>query len=679
MDGEQETGPRTTLEQALAENERLRKLLEEYEELVSAIRAQRVDAFVVESRSGKRVYAIEGADRCFRTLIETIQQGALTLDRDGLILFANSRAAAMLGRQRSQIVGTKLVEHVDEADRETFEALLRSAPSIAPLRLLARDRGRVPVRLSLEVLGIESGATFGAIVTELADPLEREHAIAAEDLARSILEQAQDAIVVCDPHGTVLRCNEAARELCDCNPLHARFEDVFPLHWSDPAHSPFATALATPQRGIKARLLRDGIAPVDVLVSAGPLRRPDGEVAGIVLTLVDLSEQQQLLASERAARAEAERANRLKDDFVATLSHELRTPLNAILGWAHLLRSRGSVGPLVDEGIEVIERNGRAQAKLISDLLDTSRMLSGKLRLELQTAEPAEIVETAIQGAVPAANAKDLRIERRLERVGPITCDPGRLQQVVANLLQNSVKFTPSGGSIDVTLRRAGDELELAIRDTGRGIAPEFLPHLFERFRQGDVGPTRRAGGLGLGLSIAKQIVDLHGGTISAASPGPGGGATFTVRIPLATRLAREAGTPAVAPVLDAHSFDDRRVLMVDDERDARELVKRVLEEYGAEVVTAGSVDEALELLPKARPDLIVSDIGMPDRDGYELLRAVRSLGPERGGDVPAIALTAFARAEDRMRALHAGYSAHVPKPIDVAELVSAVATLVRD
>jgi PAS domain S-box-containing protein len=397
-------------------------------------------------------------------------------------------------------------------------------------------------------------------------------------------------------------------------------------------------------------------------------------------------ERKALLESERAARAAAERMSEMKDEFLATLSHELRTPLNAILGWSQVLRSGPKDEADYVKGLETIERNARAQTQLIEDLLDMSRITSGKLRMDVQRLQPVTFVEAAVETVTPAANAKGIRVDAVLDpAAGPISGDPGRLQQVVWNLLSNAIKFTPRDGTVQIILERVGSHVQIRVADTGIGIKPEFIPYLFERFRQGDASTTRKYGGLGLGLSIVKSLVELHGGTVSVASQGEGTGTTVTVSLPLtavqprpgeAERAHPPAPGPAPSPKSPVSELAGLKVLVVDDQPDARELIKRVLEDCGAEVFVAGSAAAALAALPGWRPDVLVSDIGMPDTDGYELLRRIRALGVERGGKIPAIALTAFARSEDRTRALRAGFVVHVAKPVDPAELVATVASV---
>lgn len=373
-----------------------------------------------------------------------------------------------------------------------------------------------------------------------------------------------------------------------------------------------------------------------------------------------------LLDSERNARADAERNNMIKDEFLSTLSHELRTPLTAILGWAQVLRRGSRDQADLQRGLQTIERNARLQAQLIEDLLDMSHLTTGQIRLELRPLDPAGVLDAAVDGLLAAAAAKQIRIQRD-DLCGPalVQADAARLRQALCKLLGNALKFTPCGGAIWISQGRADNHVEITVRDSGIGIAPDFLPHVFERFRQADASTNRQHGGLGLGLSIARQLVEQHGGAIHAASEGEGRGACFSVRLPLAA---------ASAPALP--NLAGIRVLVVDDEADTRELLRRVLGDRGAEVLSAGGAAEALSLLKYCKPDLLVCDLGLPGKDGFDLLAAIRALGPAHGGDLPAIALSAFARPEERQRALSSGFLAHLAKPVERAELVSRVAAI---
>jgi signal transduction histidine kinase/ActR/RegA family two-component response regulator len=385
---------------------------------------------------------------------------------------------------------------------------------------------------------------------------------------------------------------------------------------------------------------------------------------------------------------DAEQANHLKDEFLATVSHELRTPLNAILGWARMLGSKQLVAGRADHALATIERNAAALAHLIDDLLDVSRIVAGTLNLMPQLVDVAAVAKAALDGLQPLAAAK--RVTLVLSPVfsaGIVNGDPERLQQVIWNLVANAIKFTPEGGRVDVHVEHDGAHVEVTVVDTGEGMSPEFLPHVFERFRQADGATTRRHTGLGIGLAIVRQLVELHGGTVHADSPGIGRGSTFTVRLPMAVAEGpiepplleeRRSLASKVARTAPVRKLDDLRILVVSDNPDGRALTSIVLTEAGASVAAVGSVSEALKAIDERRPDVLVSDIGLPDADGYALISQVRQAEAERGGFLPAVALTGYVRAEDRARILAAGFQAHVPKPVEPGELTVAIATLVE-
>jgi signal transduction histidine kinase/ActR/RegA family two-component response regulator len=397
-----------------------------------------------------------------------------------------------------------------------------------------------------------------------------------------------------------------------------------------------------------------------------------------------------LLASEREARLQAERSNRAKDEFLAVVSHELRTPLNAVLGWARLLSDGKTRDSLTQDatrrGLETIERNALAQAQLIEDLLDVSRITMGKLRLEVAPLSLVAIIGAAIESVRPAAAAKELTLDRLLDpRAGPMVGDASRLQQLVWNLLSNAIKFTPRGGQLSIVLRRLDAYVELSVIDTGQGISADFLPRVFERFEQQDASSTRAHGGLGLGLAICRHIVELHGGTIRVQSAGQTKGATFVVELPVEALHAPASSAPPAPRALPGRPADERppelvglKVLVVDDDADTRELLALVLTRCGARPMPVASAEEAVTALEREPWDVLLSDVGMPGKDGYALIRRVRSRDKERGGRIPAAALTAYARAEDRLQALNAGYQMHIPKPVEPAELVAVVAALAR-
>ncbi|HEX8144609.1 MAG TPA: PAS domain S-box protein [Pyrinomonadaceae bacterium] len=396
-------------------------------------------------------------------------------------------------------------------------------------------------------------------------------------------------------------------------------------------------------------------------------------------------ERARLYETEKQLRTEAETANRIKDEFLATVSHELRTPLTAIVGWASLLRNNKLDEDATARAMETIERNAKAQTQIIEDLLDVSRIITGKLRLEARSTELDSIIRTALEALRPAAETKELTVTAELDAAaGTVWGDPARLQQVMWNLLSNAVKFTPKGGQVEVKLRRADSQVEIVVSDTGQGISAEFLPFVFDRFRQADGSTTRAYGGLGLGLAIVRHLVEMHGGTVRAESGGKGLGSTFIITLPLmAAQAVQMDSTPPSteppeesSPVNCAPSLDDVRILIVDDEEDARIILTLIVERCGASVRAVRSAREALAALREFKPHILVSDIGMPDEDGYTLIKKVRALKPEEGGKIPAIALTAYAREEDRMRALLAGFQVHIPKPVNPAELIAVVGGL---
>jgi signal transduction histidine kinase/ActR/RegA family two-component response regulator len=430
--------------------------------------------------------------------------------------------------------------------------------------------------------------------------------------------------------------------------------------------------------------------------------RDEVVVAGLASQAAVAMDNARLYEAAKRARAEAETAaaekerlyrqaeesSRLKDEFLATISHELRTPLSAILGWARMLRMGQLAPENSTKALETIERNARAQAQLVDDLLDVSRIITGKLRMDVQPADPNTFIDAAVEAVRPAAEAKGVRVQKIID-TGPIAIpgDPVRLQQVVWNLLSNAIKFTPRGGRVQIQSQRVNSHLEIIVSDTGQGIAADFLPHVFDRFRQADQKTSRQHGGMGLGLSIVRHLVELHGGTVRAASEGEGHGSTFTVMLPITPiyQLDETGGRvhPAARDLLPpaddcTDRLDGLRLLVVDDESDTRDLLQQGLEYCGAKVKSVGTAKEALDLIMNGGSDVLISDIGMPGVDGYELIRQVRKLPPDRGGKIPAIALTAYTRTEDRLQSLRAGYDMHVPKPVELAELVAVAATVVR-
>jgi PAS domain S-box-containing protein len=517
----------------------------------------------------------------------------------------------------------------------------------------------------------------------------------------SLLNQAQDAIISTDLQGRIISWNRAAENLFGYNEqeiigeeiekLVAKREREFLPEWIEALKSGSSDA----RREMTAKR-RDGTT-FDIELSIALIKDETGsQQLGMAIIAHDISDRKQkeqqlsdLLQREQNARRSAEEASRIKDEFLATVSHELRTPLNAILGWSKLLSAGTLDEKAAARALVTVERNARSQAQLIDDLLDISRIITGKLRLEIYPLDLSRVIEAAIEAVRPAADAKGIRLQVLLDtEAGAISGDSNRLQQVFWNLLTNAVKFTPKGGRVQVRLERINSHVEIVVSDTGQGIAPEFLPHIFDRFRQADQTTTRRYGGLGLGLSIVRQLVEMHGGTVHAESEGEGKGASFVVKLPRLITIPRRE-SPAEERVHPTRSDDSvsidclpglegLQVLVVDDEADSRELLRAVLEQCGSKVTTADSAAEALAFFEADIPDLLISDIGMPGEDGYTLIRKVRSLPKEKGGRIPAIALTAYARVEDRIRALNAGFQVHIPKPVEPVELAAVVASLAK-
>ena len=515
---------------------------------------------------------------------------------------------------------------------------------------------------------------------------------------RITLASIGDAVIATDVRGIVTLVNAAAEKLVGAGPeaVGRPLGEVFRAVDEErrPVPDPVAAALAqggpTPL-GAGVILLAPAGREYVIEGSAAPIRAEGGQAQGVALVFDDRTEARRseaeraaLLSREQEARAEAERASRAKDEFIATVSHELRTPLNAVLGWSRLLRT-GRLDPAATErAMEAIERNATTQAQIVDDLLDVARIVRGRLKLDIREADLGAAVEAAAETVRPAASAKGIGLEIDVEEgAGTVRGDPARLQQIVWNLLANAIKFTPAGGRVWVQVRRLPDLIRLEVRDDGAGIDPDFLPHVFERFRQGDSSPTRAHGGLGIGLAIVRHLVEAHGGSVSASSPGRNQGAVFTVDLPTPLdaprsppRTApRSAGRPWHPPG-EVPSLSDLHVLVVDDDDDTLDALRHLLEQAGARVSTAASASSAFQTLVGEPPDVLLSDIGMPGEDGVSLIRRVRGLEPDRGGSVPAAALTAYTQPSDRERALSAGFQTFLAKPVDPRELAAAVARL---
>ncbi|HVR61940.1 MAG TPA: response regulator, partial [Polyangia bacterium] len=653
-----------------------------------------VDALVIAGQEGEQIFTLKGADHRYRQLVETMNEGAATVSADGVIAYCNLRFAEMLCRPHENVVGASLFEMVAPGSQDTAAALVRRAAggtARAELEMLTENGTVIPVYLSGTPNAAEEAAGICLIVTDLTEQKKNEELVAAERLAGSIIDQAAEALVVCDAEGRVIRSSQACHRLLRRNPVMELFTDAVPLRGvpSDGPGLPVMVARALRGEswaGVEMALDRAGAEPATLLVSIAPLLKAGGQVNGCVISLIDISARrhaesrlEELATSERRAREAAEAATRAKDEFLATVSHELRTPLSAIVGWTRLLRVGRLTGDKQEHALSTIERNAKAQAQLIEDLLDVSRIISGKLRLKIERLDLGTVVQNAVDSVQPSADAKGVQLSVELDRAaGIVMGDPDRMVQVVWNLLANAVKFTAKGGRIDVRLRRSGSDAEIAVEDTGAGIDPQFLPYVFDRFRQGDPSGSRATGGLGLGLAIVRHLAEQHGGRVTAYSDGKGRGSRFIIRMPVAGESAAdEAGATPVPRTRSASArLEGTKVLVIDDDADSRELVIQILTDAGARVLAADSTAQGLALARAQRPDVLLSDIGLPGDDGLSLIRQLRCLPGAEGGLTPAVALTGYSRAQDRTEALMAGFDMHLSKPADPGELVSVVAKL---
>jgi len=667
----------------------------------------------------RRAEAEVGRQRTwFATTLASIGDAVIAADADARVTYLNPTAEAMTGWSQGEAVGKPLHEVFNIVNEETRVTV--ESPVIKAIRqdafvglanhtlLLVRDGIERPIDDSAAPIRDENGNIVGVVLVfhEISKRRQAEQLLETSEIRyRRLFEAAHDGILILDT---------STRRITDVNPFMMGLLDYPREHfigkelWEigifrDKEANQSAMQELHEVGSIRFENLplqdRNGRRhPVEIVAN---IYREDHatviqcNIRDIAERVMFERERAALLANEQAARMEAEAANRSKDIFLATLSHELRSPLHAILGWTSILQQEGRKEEDLQEGLEVIERNCSVQAKLIEDVLDVSRIVSGKLQLEISPCDLVEVIGAAVDVVRSAADAKGIVIHTELDPSAGAraSCDANRIQQVVWNLLTNAIKFTPNGGSVRVELSRDRSATRIAVSDTGAGIAPEFLPHVFERFRQADGSTRRKFGGLGLGLSIVKHLVELHGGSVQAESAGEGRGSTFTLDLPIhavhAPREDEAAGgrdqtrTSDGAPTLPAPiRLDHLRVLVVDDEPDALRLIAKVLDEAGAHVTLAASAAEALEVLEACEqwheeggPEFLVSDLGMPAMDGFDLIRAVRSSG-HSAEDLPAVALTAFAHKDYQRRALLAGFQVHVPKPVDPHDLLAVVASL---
>jgi PAS domain S-box-containing protein len=654
----------------------------------------------------------EITSRQLAAIVTSSDDAIIGKNLDSIITSWNFGAECIFGYTAGEMVGTSVMRLIPP-DRQGEEAeilsRIRRGERFEHFETVrqGKDGRRLHVSVTVSPIKDSMGRVVGASkvardITEQKNAEERERQLLAEATTanskfRAFFEQGPLFAGVMSLDGSIIEANRLSLEACGYTKeevLGRRFWDCPWWGQSEVLMGKIKVAVARAAMGQifdeeMAYFIADGSRRM-VRLLVLPIKDDTGRVVFLAPTGTDItdlkraeSQRDELLQAERAARAIAERTSLLKDEFLATLSHELRSPLNSILGWSQIMRSDQANAEIIAQGLEVIERNARAQSQIIEDLLDMSRIISGKVRLDVQRIDLSSIVEAAVESVRPTAEAKGIRLQTVVDPLNGlvVTGDMNRVQQVLWNLLSNAIKFTPKGGRVQVLLERINSHLEISVIDTGEGIKPDFLPFVFDRFRQSDASTTRRHGGLGLGLSIVRQLVELHGGSISVQSDGPGHGSTFIVSLPLTVvhgypELEGERRHPRVATT-GAKNFDAEiagvRVLVVDDEMDARALLKRLLEDCRAEVTVAESAEEAMKLLQGGHFDVLVSDIGMPDEDGYSLIKRVRSLSSLNCGDIPAIALTAYARGEDRIKAIGAGFQMHIAKPVEPAELITMI------
>ncbi len=629
-------------------------------------------------------------ENLLRSVIESSDDAIISKDLDGVVTSWNRSAERIFGYTAEEMIGrpiTVIIPPERSGEEQEILRKLRAGERIDHFETirLHKDGSLVDVAVSISPVRSASGRIVGA--SKVArDISETKRATSADMLLAAIVSSSDDAVISKNLDGIVTSWNAGAERIFGYKAEEMIGESILKLIPAERKEEE-PKILERLRRGERVehfetvRMRKNGEL-LNISLTISPVRNASGRIVGASKIARDITELKRiahereiLLESERIARAHAEHANRMKDDFLATVSHELRTPLNAIVGWTEVLATGGEGRDEVIQGVDVIKRNAMMQAQLIEDLLDLGRITSGKMALRIEPVDPAAIVSEAIASVQHTAEAKQITLKATVNPLrGEIMGDAKRLQQIVWNLLANAIKFTNDGGRVLVTVTQVGSNIEIAVADNGRGIAPQFLPHVFERFRQADASTTRQHGGLGIGLALVKQLAELHGGTIRAESPGIGHGATFTLSLPVSIAVSTSPDFPPENAAPDSLLLTDLsglKVLAVDDDTDSVEVVKRILSARGAQVRTANSVAGAMEVLPTFIPDVILSDIGMPRQDGYEFIQRLR----ERPGfsGIPAVALTALARAEDRTRALNAGFQSHIAKPLAAAELVAVV------
>jgi PAS domain S-box-containing protein len=630
-------------------------------------------------------------------LIDLSYEPIFTWHFDDGIMEWNKGCEQLYGYDRTEAIGKDShdllkTESPSSSHTDYLDTLKQTGQWSGVLRHLARDGSEVWVESRQQVIESQRKQLVLETNRDITENLRGEE---SRLRLAAIVASSNDAIIGKTLEGIITNWNDGARRIFGYSADEIVGKSVSILIPPD-RHDEEPAIIERLKRGERVdhyetiRVRKDG-QKIDISLTISPIRNSLGQIIGASKVARDITEnkrmheeRERLLAKEQSAREQAEMANRVKDEFVATVSHELRTPLNAILGWSSMLLGDKLKGADARRGLETIERNARLQAQLIEDILDVSRSISGKLRLDIKPVELISVIRAAVDSVRPAAEGKGIQLQLLLDPAADhVQADATRMQQIIWNLLANAIKFTPKGGFVQVKLDRVGSTAQVTVTDTGEGISPDFLPYIFNRFQQGDGTTTRRHGGLGLGLSIARHLVEMHGGTIEAASEGLDKGAKFTIAFPLvALRSVVSARLKSTVQESASNGKDASlkglRILAIDDEPDVRDMLQRLLEDCGANVLTASSAKEGLEALAAWKPHVLISDIGMPEEDGYSLIRKIRALSPEQGADVPAIALTGYVRVEERMRALEAGYQMFVPKPVETNELISIIGDVCR-
>lgn len=647
--------------------------------------------------SGKNSFPTEtpAPENLLKAIVDSSDDAVISKNLNSIVTSWNKSAERMFGYSAEEMLGhsiTILIPTDRLHEEDEFLRKVRAGDRVDHFETVRKRKDGKLIDVTVSVSPVYSAAGNIVGASKVArDISETKRATAADLLLAAIVNSSDDAIVSKTLDGTITSWNAGAERVFGYTPAEIIGQSVFKLIPAD-RRDEEPKIIERLKKGERVdhfetvRVRKNGESfPVSLTIS--PVRSRSGAIVGASKIARDISELKELnrqrdalLESERTARAQAEHANRMKDEFLATVSHELRTPLNAIVGWTDVLATGGDNQEEVIHGVEIIRKNAMAQAQLIEDLLDLGRITSGKLVLNVEPANLKLIANEAIASVQHAADAKSILLKSHLDNVRSVLMgDPQRLQQVVLNLLTNAIKFTDHGGLVSISLSQIGSNLTLTVSDNGRGISAQFLPHLFERFRQADASTTRKSGGLGIGLALVKQLVELHGGKVRAESKGEGQGATFIVTLPVSVVVPPKGASQMqrsepIDPTLA--DLTGIRVLVVDDDADSLDIVKRILAARGAEVRVAESVVEAVQQLKTFAPDVILSDIGMPGQDGYDFIRHLRER-PFFAG-IPAVALTALARAEDRTRALNAGFQSHISKPLAAAEVVAVVRSLGR-